>query len=110
MKKQLGLFLLALTFTAPASAQQYVESCSEQGIGGVEYSVCDVNGKMHVTYNEPPQYWSAWFTHPQFAAWKAKLNAKHTNHKSEAQAQSWHTEEGCTSDGFKWHDDGCHAK
>jgi hypothetical protein len=102
--------LLALAFAVPAFAQQSVVYCNEQGIGGVEYSVCDVNGKVHVVYNEPSQYWSAWFTHAQFSAWKAKLNSKHTNRKSEAEAQSWHTHDYCESDGFKWHDNGCHVK
>ena len=110
MKKKLAFLLLTLMLAAPVFAQQDVTSCDEQGIGGVEYSVCDVNGKVHVVYSEPPQFWSAWFTHAQFNAWKAKLNAKHTNHKSEAEAQSWHTEDYCTADGFKWHDNGCHVR
>jgi hypothetical protein len=110
MQKITAILALALMFAAPMFAQQDTVSCKDQGIGGVEYTVCESGGRVRVVYNEPPQYWSAWFTHAQFNTWKTKLNAKHTNHKSEAEAQSWHTQDYCESDGFKWHDNGCHVK
>jgi len=39
---------------------------------------------------------------------KKELEAE--TQKLEAEAQSWHSQSGCESDGFVWHDNGCHAK
>jgi hypothetical protein len=115
VKKHFAISLLALAFAVPAFAQENSYACDVQRIGGADYRVCEFDGKVAVDLEEGTYHWSATFgTTSQFKAWKRKREAlyadKHTNHKSEAQAQSWHTQDYCESDGFKWHDGGCHAK
>jgi hypothetical protein len=108
------LAALALAFTVPAFSQQAVVSCTNQTIGGGEFTVCQSRGMVRVVESDAHNYWSAWFTRSQFNAWKVKHQAawdnKHTNRKSESQAQSWHTQEYCEADGFLWRDGGCHAR
>ncbi len=115
MRKLLAIFLFAMALAVPAFAQESSVSCDVQHIGGVDFRVCKFDGKVAVDMVDGSRYWSAVFSNrAQFRAWERKQEAagnnKHTNRKSEVQAQSWHTENGCASDGFKWHDDGCHAK
>jgi hypothetical protein len=37
------------------------------------------------------------------------LRTQKSNAKSESEASSWHSQNGCEGDGFVWHDGGCHA-
>jgi hypothetical protein len=115
MKNLSAIVVVTLAFAAPLFAQQSSYSCDDQRIGGADYRVCEFDGKFAVDLEEGTYHWSATFdTSSQFRAWKRKQETryadKHTNHKSEAEAQSWHTEDYCTADGFKWHHNGCHVK
>jgi hypothetical protein len=115
MRKYLAIVLFTLALAAPVFAQESSFACDDQRIGGADYRVCEFDGKVAVDLVEGTYTWSATFgSTSQFKAWKRKREAlyadKHTNHKSEAEAQSWHTEDYCTADGFKWHDNACHVK
>ena len=104
------LGLMALK-PAPSAAQSV--SCSDESTAGIGYTVCHYSSttSVYVSHAGNGKSFAAWFTPKEFAAWKAKLDYQRpSNHKSEAQAQSWHTQDYCEADGFVWKDGGCHAK
>lgn len=108
-----SLAVLALALSAYAIDKQ---SCYKPSS---ETTVCEFSpsGRVNITSSYADgTYYSTWFTRAEFQHFKTTESGRivlriprKSNPKSEAQAQSWHTQEYCEADGFIWRDDGCHA-
>jgi len=104
--------VIALTLTASAFAQRPFSSmhCSKPDDWT---TVCEFSdGTVHVTSSfSDGQYFANWFTAAEWKRYSAMRWPPPipSNVKSEAEAHSWHTPDGCEGDGFTWHDGACHA-
>ncbi|MFZ0688023.1 MAG: hypothetical protein WAM89_20975 [Terriglobales bacterium] len=58
-------------------------------------------------------YYSDWYSAAEWARFSVTRSSptyrRPSNTEDEAEAQSWHTQDGCEGDGFIWHDGACHA-
>lgn len=109
----LSLILAVLFLFAPINAHaQDTQTCFD-----TDYAthVCTFSsGRVVEIFSEGSYYQSTWY--PTYAAYQRHVRAEeakrraHTNTHSEAEAQSWRTQDSCEGDGFVWRDGGCHAK
>jgi hypothetical protein len=114
MKKAVIFAVLALTLAGTAFAEE-TQHCYNGNGSYIHICEFSPSGRVNLTEDLGEHYYSTWFTRREWLKYKNNPNhitvyREPTNTKSEAQAQSWRTQDGCEADGFLWHDGGCHAK
>jgi hypothetical protein len=116
MRKFATVALLSMILVGSAFAEE-TQHCYKGNSDLVHICEFQPSGRVNLTDGPYPDgaYYSRWFTHAEWLRYKSNPNnidvyQRPTNHNSEAEAQSWHTQHGCEADGFVWHDGGCHAK
>jgi hypothetical protein len=108
------LALAAAMLVSPAIAQESQHCYKTRS----QTAVCEFSpsGRVNVTsaYDDGT-YYSNWYTRSEWVRYKSDpknidVYVKPANAKSEAEAQSWHSQNGCEGDGFAWRDGACHAR
>ncbi len=112
MKTALAIVAFAMALVSSAFAQKPSNMrCYDGESYGRPYSrVCFFSDGMVNVHGRGGIDWYTAKEWNRAQAREAAERASHTNPNSEAEAQSWHRQEGCEADGFVWHDDGCHAR
>jgi hypothetical protein len=116
MKSAIFSLIICIAAAVPVFAQDLHQHCYKPDS---DTTVCEFSpsGRVNIaSVNPDGTYDSTWYTRSEFQHFKTTEAGRlilhlrtPSNHKSEAQAQSWRSQDYCEADGFVWHDGGCHA-
>jgi hypothetical protein len=115
MKRTLCLLTLAAMLTGTAFATD-TQHCYNTHLGLTTVCEFSPSGRVNVTsaYDDGA-YYSNWYTRAEWLRYKSNpknidVYQKPTDVKSQSQASSWHSQNGCEGDGFAWVEGACHAR